>query len=119
MRALVLACGLPAGEVNADVFHRGRRIAITDLLFRAWGVAVEYEGRQHAETAEQFQRDIARYADLRAAGIEYVQVTQEMLAQPRALMMRIYDVLRQRGYPGPAPQFGPRWDALFRRLSGS
>jgi len=113
-RALVLACGLPEPEVNADVYHRGQRIAITDLLFSEWGVAVEYEGRQHAESAVQFHRDISRYAAFRDIGLDYLQVTQSMLAQPRALMLRIDDLLRRRGYAGPPPTFDHRWKALFR-----
>lgn len=114
LRMLVTACGLPEPEANADVYADGQRIAITDLLFREWSLAAEYEGRQHAETTIQFQRDISRYAAFRDIDLAYLQVTQEMLSQPRALMLRLYELLRRQGYQGPPPHFGKRWFALFR-----
>lgn len=115
-RVLIEASGLPRVETNADVDHGGQRIAVVDLLMRDWRLALEYEGRQHALDTRQFAIDIKRYAALRQAGYEYVQITQEMLAQPRALMLHIHKILLRRGYDGPAPSFGSRWTALFRTI---
>lgn len=70
-RALVEFAGLPLPESNVDVLVGGRFIACVDLLFRAWLLVLEYEGRQHAEDPIQFNRDIARYADLRDGRLEY------------------------------------------------
>lgn len=116
MRAVIAYSGLPIPDVNADVEHRGARIAIVDFLYRAWRLVLEYEGRQHAVDAAQFGTDIVRYAGLREAEHEYLQVTQAMLGQPRALVLRIHQLLERRGYAGPAPLFGRRWDSLFEPI---
>lgn len=116
IRCLVVASGLPTPEVNAPIFHAGRRIAIVDLLFALWRLIVEFEGRQHAFDVAQFNRDIVRYADLRSVDYAYVQVTQEMSRQPRAVVLTIDHALRRQGFDGPAPVFGQRWDALFRPI---
>jgi hypothetical protein len=116
LRAIVVFSGLPVPEVNADVHAAGRRIAIVDLLLETWRLVLEYEGRQHALDTGQFARDVTRYAELREAGYEYVQVTHEMLQRPRALAIRIHRVLARRGYHGPAPVFARRWDSLFEPI---
>jgi hypothetical protein len=115
-RALVTFAGLPVPEVDADVFVDGQWLGCVDLLFRLWMLALEYEGRQHAETALQFGIDIARYARFRDASIEYVQITNEMLGRPRALVLRIHHKLVMRGYHGPSPDFGLRWRSLFEPI---
>lgn len=118
LRILVRACGLPELEVNVPVFDEfGREVAIVDQLFRRWQLALEYEGRQHAEDARQFARDIGRYADLRRLGVDYLQLTAAMLASPRAAMVQVHRRLVDRGYDGPAPAFGPDWFALFSPLT--
>lgn len=117
MRAVIVYSGLPVPDVNADVEHHGRRIAIADFLYLWWRLVLEYEGRQHALDAGQFSTDIVRYARLREAGFEYVQVTHEMLEQPRALVLLVHQTLARRGYAGPAPVLGRRWDSLFEPIS--
>lgn len=113
LRIVLAYSGLPVPEVNAAIEHGGRRIAIVDLLYSRWRLVLEYEGRQHALDAHQFGRDIIRYSDLRGAHYEYIQVTYEMLKQPRAVVMTIHRALVSRGYDGPAPAFGDRWNSLF------
>ena len=116
-RALVVFSGLPTPEVNADLVVNGRRLGCVDLLFRLWLLVLEYEGRQHAETIEQFNIDITRYAGFRDELVEYVQITNEMLQQPRALVMLIHRKLVERGYEGPVPVFGERWRSLFEPIT--
>ncbi len=113
MRAYVSFAGLPVPEVNAAVDNGEREVGIVDLLYRAWMLAIEYEGRQHAEDPWQFARDIERYADFRAIGLAYLQVTAAMERYPRSLVVRIHRLLVERGYQGPAPVFADRWQALF------
>lgn len=118
LRMCVVSCGLPRPEVNASICdEHGERVAIVDLLFRAWRLVLEYEGRQHAEDVTQFQRDISRYAELRRLDIEYLQVTSAMYQQTRALMLTVHRRLRELGYQGPPPNFGARWSALFAPVS--
>ena len=114
-RALLVFGGLPNPDVNADLSDGERIFACVDLLYRQWRLVIEYEGRQHAEGPWQFNKDITRYATIRDEQFEYVQVTQEMLRQPRAVVMRVYSKLVERGYNGPAPIFAGRWRSLFER----
>ena len=113
----MLFAGLPIPEVNVPIRHGGEQIAIVDLLLAYWRLVLEYEGRQHALDTTQFQADIFRYSRLRTAGYEYVQITQSMLNQPRALALHIHQALLNRGYGGPPPQFGRRWHSLFEPIA--
>lgn len=118
-RALVIFSGLPRPEVNVDLVVKGRWLGCVDLLFRLWLVVLEYEGRQHADTAKQFGRDIARYAGFREEFVAYLQVTNEMLKQPRNVVRRIHRLLVERGYDGPDPVFGARWSSLFAPIAST
>ena len=115
-RAILVFGGLPRPEVNVDLFDGEQFIACVDMLYRLWRLVIEYEGRQHAEDPWQFNKDITRYAAIRDEQYEYVQVTQEMLRQPRAVVFRVYSKLIERGYDGPAPIFAGRWRSLFGRV---
>ena len=112
-RALLVFAGLPAPEVNVPLIIAGERIGIVDLLIRCVMLVLEYEGRQHAESIMQFNRDIHRYAAFRRHSVEYLQVTNEMLDRPKTLIHRVHTRLVELGYAGPAPVFADRWDALF------
>ena len=112
-RALVVFSGLPAPEVNVSLVIAGERIGIVDLLIRCVMLVLEYEGRQHAESIIQFNRDIHRYAAFRRHRVEYLQVTNEMLDRPKTLIHRVHARLVELGYDGPPPVFADRWAALF------
>lgn len=116
VRALMMFAGLPAPEVNAEVTVDGR-LLILDLYWRTWRVALEYEGGHHQTEREQYLTDIDRYGVLRAVDVLYLQATREHLSQPRALVMRVHDLLCRRDFDGPAPVFGRRWADLFESLS--
>lgn len=116
-RAVMTFSGLPRPEVNVDLVVDGRWLGCVDLLLRLWRFVVEYEGRQHAETIDQFNRDITRYAGFRDSAVTYVQVTSEMLGRPRRLVVRIHELLCAAGYDGPPPVFGARWRSLFAPIS--
>lgn len=111
LRCVMIFAGLPTPEVNVPILDHPTS-PIVDLLVRRWMLAVEYEGRQHAEDAAQFQRDITRYALLRDIDVAYVQVTRRMLDQRRTVAMTIYRALVARGYDGPPPSLGARWASL-------
>jgi len=109
--------GLPTPESNALLDLDDGPPAIGDLVYRPWGLVVEYEGRHHQEDRSRFTSDIDRYARFRASQVPYLQVTQERLDQPRMLVGDVFRALRQLGYDGPAPQLGERWRLLFARVS--
>lgn len=116
-RVLLAFAGLPRPEVNADLVVGGRWLGCVDLLFRMWMLVLEYEGRQHAESPQQFAKDIARYAGFRDESVAYLQITNEMLGNPRAMVRRVHGMLVERGYDGPPPLFADRWRALFQPIS--
>lgn len=116
-RALLVFAGLPLPGVNVDLFDGMTFLACVDLVYERWRLIIEYEGRQHAEDHFQFDRDVGRYAGLRGAAWEYVQVTQQALKQPKNLVRHVHTKLVERGYDGPAPVFGGRWRSLFEPVA--
>lgn len=115
VRCLLVAAGLPRPESNLDIHDAdGRFLACGDLVYRWLRLIIEYEGRQHALDALQFERDIHRYGDLRGEGWAYLQVVASMLRRPRDLVCEVHRLMVAQGYDGPAPSFvGTRWHSLF------
>lgn len=52
----------------------GTLIARLDLAYPRYRVAVEYDGRVHAEHVAQFRRDADRWDAIRAAGWQHVRI---------------------------------------------
>ena len=117
VRSLLVFAGLPAPESNVGAVASDDQTRIGDLVYRRWGVVVEYEGEHHQLDRAQYVKDIDRYASLRRDAVPYVQVTKEKLGRPRQLVMEVHRALAARGYDGPRPEFGERWRQLFARLS--
>jgi hypothetical protein len=117
VRAVLEFAGLPEPEVNQGVDLQGSASALGDLWFPRWRTVVEYEGRHHQADRRQYVADIDRYALFRRHDVSYVQLTQEKLRSPRDVAREVHAVLVARGYGGPAPAFGERWEQLFLRLS--
>lgn len=112
-RAMVRFAGLPTPEPNAPI-TLGEAVVHGDLWFPAYRCVGEYEGEQHQLDRDQYVADIELY---RRHGVGYVQLTKELLKQPRVLVRRVHEALVLRGYDGPPPDFGAGWDRLFARLS--
>ena len=117
-RAILTFAGLPVAESNAAVDVNEDIEVIGDLVYRRWGVVVEYEGRQHQEDRAQYVADLDRYALLRAADLAYIQVTQEKLDRPQTLVGEVFRALVSRGYHGPPPVFGEPWRQLHNTDRG-
>jgi len=102
LRLLLWRAGLPAPEVNPDIFDgAGRFVARADLVFREWRVIVEYDGEQHRLDDAQYERDQRRLDDLRAAGWTVIRVRKRGLFQrPAETVARVARELRARGWPG-------------------
>ena len=116
VRVLLVFAGLPAPEVNVPITVGDELLGIVDLLVRAVMLALEYEGRQHAEDIRQFNRDIGRYASFRRHGIEYLQITNEMRERPKVMVQRVHARMVELGYDGPQPVFGALWHSLFEAI---
>ena len=74
----------------------GRVVAHSDLGWPEWRVAVEYEGRQHADHG-QFGRDLDRYSLMAADGWLTVRYGAAHLHRPEVIVERAARALRSRG----------------------
>jgi hypothetical protein len=116
LRSFLEYAGLPRPETNVELGLEEDFRVVGDLVYREWQTDGEYEGTQHQADRGQYTTDIDRYAVLRDHNRSYVQVTKEHMASPRKVVLRVDKTLRQNGYAGPPPLFGPRWEQLFRSL---
>jgi hypothetical protein len=101
VRYWLLASDLPDPAVQIPVHDRwGREVAHADLGYEAWKVALEYEGRQHAEKA-QFGRDIERYSLMGADGWLVLRFAASHAGSPMVVVDRTRRALLSRGWrPG-------------------
>ncbi|WP_232797069.1 hypothetical protein [Blastococcus atacamensis] len=97
VRYAVVSGGLPHPVVQVPVLDRwGRAVAHADLGWPQWKVALEYEGRQHADS-EQFGRDIDRYSLMAADGWLTVRFAARHLDRLDVVVARAAGALRSRG----------------------
>ncbi|SFP39143.1 hypothetical protein SAMN05660464_3047 [Geodermatophilus dictyosporus] len=97
VRCLLIAGGLPHPPPQVEIHdRRGRVVAHSDLGWPRWRVAVEYEGRQHAER-DRFGRDVDRYSLMAADGWLVVRYAAVHLRRPEVVVDRAARALRSRG----------------------
>jgi hypothetical protein len=96
-RYWLTASDLPNPEPQVPVLDRyGREVAHADLGYSAWKVALEYEGRQHAES-RQFGRDLERYSLMAAGGWLLLRFGAPHLHRRTTVVQRVAGALRSRG----------------------
>lgn len=102
VRLLLHRAGLPEPELNENLHVDGQFVARLDLAYRAYRVAVEYDGRQHA-ALDQFRRDADRWRAIAGAGWLLVRVLDHHLRVPeRDVVGPVRAALISRGWrPGP------------------
>jgi len=113
LRMLIVLAGLPEPEVNRKVRDElGTVVARLDLSYPGVRVAVEYDGRQHLELLDQWERDVERRDDLE--GWRVVTVTSKgIYREPDKTVQRVWRALKERGFrPLPLPTDG--WRPHFR-----
>jgi hypothetical protein len=92
---------LPTPTPQVPVHDRwGREAAHADLGYEEWKVALEYEGRLHAD-AEQFGRDIDRYSLMAADGWLVLRFAGRHLHGPGTVLERTRRALLSRGWRDP------------------
>jgi hypothetical protein len=109
LRLLLVLAGFPEPETNKHVLDdAGGWIARPDLVYRVLKLALEYDGRQHAEDPRQWAKDIRRRELLDAAGWRTLVITNRDLAHfPSQTLMRVALVMRERGCPDVPPLVVP------------
>lgn len=94
---------LPDPEPQVPVHDRwGHEVTHADLGYRQWKVALEYEGKQHAEGV-QFGRDVDRYSLMAADGWLVLRFAGRHLAGPWVVVERTRRALVSRGW-SPRPE---------------
>ncbi|HET9890917.1 MAG TPA: DUF559 domain-containing protein [Mycobacterium sp.] len=96
LRLLIVGAGLPTPETQLPVVSHYRTVALLDMGWRRFKVAVEYDGDQHRTSRRQYVRDIPRIQALEACGWIVVRVVVE--DRPEAVVCRVREALRRRGY---------------------
>jgi hypothetical protein len=99
VRLILVRAGLPEPELNSDLRDdSGRFVARLDLAYPEFRVAVEYDGRQHADLV-QFRRDADRWPAIAAQGWLLVRVVDHHLRDPvRLVVAPVERALRSRGW---------------------
>ena len=117
VRALLVFAGLSTPESNVGAGGADDQARIGDLVYRRWGVVVEYEGEHHQLDRAQYVKDIDRYASMRRDSVPYVQVTKEKLERPRRLVVRSTTPWSPGATTDRAPSSVSAGGQLFARLS--
>lgn len=103
---LLAQAGLPKPVLQHEVVHEGRTYRI-DLAYPAEWVAIEYDGRQHAEV-EVWESDHPRQNDVVLSGWTVLRYTRRMyLREPERIVREVRQALAQAAArtasPPPAP----------------
>lgn len=102
IRYWVLTSDLPAPELQIPIRDRAGVVrAHADLGFEEWKLALEYEGRQHAE-ADQFGRDIDRYSLMAADGWVALRFAKRQLNRSVVLDRTRRTLISRGWHPPPA-----------------
>lgn len=113
VRLLLVLTGLPEPRCNPRIGTEHEPIGRMDLVLDPYRIIAEYDGEQHRTDTGQWVRDIARHEAAVNAGYLVIRVTAGRLLRPQEIAETIYARLRERGYPGPPPDFTPEWQTLF------
>lgn len=114
LRMLIVLAGLPEPKVNhkiLDVHGRVRRRF--DLSYPEIKLVIEYDGRQHAESIEQWGEDLTRREELDDGRWRILVVRAEgIYKSPAETLARIRRQLLARGW-SDVPALRDAWGPLF------
>jgi Protein of unknown function (DUF559) len=96
LRLLLIDAGLPAPDTQIPVVAQFRTVAVLDMGWERFKVAVEYDGDQHRSSRRQYVRDMRRLKALEACGWIVVRVIAE--DPPDDVVRWVRVALRRRGY---------------------
>lgn len=103
LRMLIVLAGSPEPAVDYRVYdHDGRLLMRFDMCYPELKLIIEYDGRLHAESDQQWGRDLQRREDLDGRGWRIVVVrAADIYECPGRTLTRIVAALRDRGADGP------------------
>lgn len=99
LRMLLVLAGLPEPVVNHIEYGTdGRWLRRFDLSYPDHRLAIEYDGRQHAESTRQWERDVARREELDTEGWRIVVVLANgVYGDPERTLERVLAAMRACG----------------------
>ena len=99
LRLLLVLAGLPEPVVDVAIRDEGGRVVYRlDLGYPQVRVAVEYDGRQHAENTAQWRWDVRRREELESDGWRLVVVLAgDIYREPARTLARVVAALGERG----------------------
>jgi hypothetical protein len=101
MRVRFASAGLPTPEVNCEIFtEAGVFIAMTDLGWRKYRVAFDYEGDGHRTDRVQWAKDLKRAPRIENANWSYVRAGAPDLRDSREIIEIVKSRLRKGGWRG-------------------
>lgn len=103
LRLLIVLAGLPEPEVDHRVHDDiGRLLRRYDLSYLEWRLIIEYDGRQHAESEEQWHHDIDRDEQLDDCELRrLVMVSKDIHRTPARTLTRIVRAMTRQGMTVP------------------
>lgn len=118
LRLLIVLAGLPEPEVDHRVHDSdGTLLRRYDLAYLAHRLIIEYDGRHHAESEEQWHHDIDRDEELDDGGVRrLVIVSKDIHSTPARTLGRITRAMRQRGMT--VPPLKDEWRRHFADRAG-
>lgn len=105
LRLLIVLAGLPEPVVNhVEYRDDGTWLRRFDLAYPEAKLAIEYDGRQHAESTRQWEHDVARREALDADGWRLVVVlAKDIYTAPAKTLYRIRKAMVEVGLRPPPP----------------
>ncbi|MDR2565881.1 MAG: hypothetical protein LBC97_07450 [Bifidobacteriaceae bacterium] len=105
VRPVLRDCGLPRGMVNRPVKDgSGKIVRYEDLGLEHYPAGIEYQGRYHFESVDQFYADMERREQLRCLGHAMIEVGAKDLRDQHRLVRRVAtELARIEGVKLPPP----------------
>jgi hypothetical protein len=117
LRMLLILVGLPEPVIDHKVYDaQGHVIMRYDLSYPPHRLILEYDGRQHAESDEQWDRDIERREDIDQRQWRIVVIRSKDIYQtPRNTLLRIVRAMVDQKMPVPS-RWRHDWSRHFPSL---
>ncbi|VBA43110.1 hypothetical protein LAUMK13_04370 [Mycobacterium innocens] len=96
LRLLLVDAGFPAPQTQIPVVANYRTVALLDMGWPLFRVAVEYDGDQHRTSRRQYVRDMRRLQELEELGWIIIRVIGE--DRPEDIVRKTREALQRRGY---------------------
>ena len=118
LRLLMVLAGLPEPTVDHRVFDaEGNLLRRFDLSYPGHALVIEYDGRQHADSDEQWMGDIARDEQLDDWRVRRVVIlSRDIYSTPDNTLARITKAMRAQGMA--VPPLSDEWQRYFPSRRG-